>query len=81
MSDYKDTLNLPQTAFAMKANLPNREPEILSYWEEIDLYGLLKEEGKTKEKFILHDLLLTQTIPCCTMHLVLVPQSLMLFFQ
>ena len=55
MSDYKDTLNLPQTAFAMKANLPNREPEILSYWEEIDLYGLLKEEGKTKEKFILHD--------------------------
>ena len=55
MSDYKDTLNLPQTAFAMKANLPNREPEILSYWEEIDLYGLLKEAGKTKEKFILHD--------------------------
>ena len=45
MKDYKDTLNLPKTEFAMKANLPNKEPELLKYWEEIDLYTKLKEKG------------------------------------
>ena len=55
MKEYKDTLNLPKTEFAMKANLPNKEPEILNYWETIDLYTKLKEKGKGKEKFILHD--------------------------
>ena len=55
MTDYKDTLNLPKTDFAMKANLPNREPEILSYWEEIDLYEQIKILGKSRDKFILHD--------------------------
>ena len=55
MKEYKDTLNLPKTEFAMKANLPNKEPELLNYWEEIDLYTKLKEKGKGKEKFILHD--------------------------
>jgi len=38
MKDYKDTLNLPKTDFAMKANLVNKEPELLNYWKEIDLY-------------------------------------------
>ena len=37
MTDYKDTLNLPKTELAMKANLPNREPKMLDYWESIDL--------------------------------------------
>ncbi len=55
MKDYKDTLNLPKTELAMKANLPNKEPELLKYWEEIDLYKKLKEKGQGKEKFILHD--------------------------
>mgnify|MGYP001220642485 FL=1 len=55
MKEYKDTLNLPKTEFAMKANLPNKEPELLNYWKKIDLYTKLKEKGKGKEKFILHD--------------------------
>ena len=55
MKDYKDTLNLPKTEFAMKANLPNKEPELLKYWEEISLYKRLKEKGKGRDKFILHD--------------------------
>ena len=55
MKDYKDTLNLPKTELAMKANLPNKEPELLKYWEEIDLYKKLKKKGQGKKKFILHD--------------------------
>ncbi|MEO5574193.1 MAG: isoleucine--tRNA ligase, partial [Gammaproteobacteria bacterium] len=55
MTDYKDTLNLPQTDFPMKANLPTREPEILRHWEDIGLYARLRELGKQRKKFILHD--------------------------
>ena len=55
MKDYKDTLNLPKTELAMKANLPNKEPELLKYWEEIGLYEKLKAKGQGKKKFILHD--------------------------
>src|SRR3990167_3679818 len=56
MADYKDTLNLPQTDFPMKANLPEREPAMLAFWAEIDVYGLMKKAGQTREKtFILHD--------------------------
>ena len=55
MKDYKDTLNLPKTDFAMKANLVNKEPELLNYWKEIDLYKKLTEKGKGRDKFILHD--------------------------
>lgn len=55
MTDYKDTLNLPQTDFPMKANLPQREPEILKHWQEIDLYRQLREIGKSRPKYILHD--------------------------
>ncbi len=36
--DYTSTLNLPQTAFSMRANLPQREPETLKYWDDMDLY-------------------------------------------
>lgn len=55
MSDYKKTLNLPQTDFPMKANLSQREPEILKKWDEINIYGKLREQGKGKKKFILLD--------------------------
>ena len=53
--DYKDTLNLPKTAFPMKANLPNREPEVLKFWEEISLYRQLLERHGREGQFILHD--------------------------
>jgi isoleucyl-tRNA synthetase len=51
----KTQINLPKTAFSMKANLPIREPEILKYWEEINLYQELRNSRKGNEKFILHD--------------------------
>jgi isoleucyl-tRNA synthetase len=53
--DYKSTLNLPKTDFPMKANLPQREPDMLKRWEEMDVYAKLCEHGKGKKKFILHD--------------------------
>jgi len=51
----KEQLNLPKTAFSMKANLPFKEPKILELWEKIDLYEELRKSRKGKEKFILHD--------------------------
>ena len=51
----KSQINLPKTAFSMKANLPIREPEILEYWKQINLYEELRNSSKGKEKFILHD--------------------------
>ncbi len=51
----KSQINLPKTAFSMKANLPIREPEILEYWKKINLYDELRNSNKGKEKFILHD--------------------------
>jgi len=53
--NYKDTLNLPQTDFPMKANLTRREPEILKEWEETDIYGKIKASTLNRKKFILHD--------------------------
>jgi len=53
--DYKSTLNLPQTDFPMRGNLAQREPEMLKHWEEMGLYGRMREAGKGREKFILHD--------------------------
>lgn len=55
MNDYKKTLNLPRTAFPMKAELARREPEILKRWEEMDLYGKLRAARAGRPKFILHD--------------------------
>ena len=55
MTDYKDTLNLPKTAFPMKGNLPNREPEILKHWTDIDLYGQLRTACAGRPRFVLHD--------------------------
>jgi len=48
-------INLPKTSFSMKANLPNKEPEILKIWKKLDLYKQLRESRKGKEKFVLHD--------------------------
>ncbi len=53
--DYKKTLNLPKTKFPMKANLAQREPEMLKRWAEMDLYHKLREAGEERPKFILHD--------------------------
>ena len=53
--DYKNTLNLPQTSFPMKAGLPQREPEMLARWDEMGLYGLLRQQSAGRPKFILHD--------------------------
>ncbi|MDX1901106.1 MAG: isoleucine--tRNA ligase [Gammaproteobacteria bacterium] len=55
MTDYKNTLNLPETEFPMKANLSQREPQLLEKWEKIDLYQKMREQGKKRKKFILHD--------------------------
>ncbi|MEZ0328138.1 MAG: isoleucine--tRNA ligase [Dissulfuribacterales bacterium] len=53
--DYKETLNLPQTTFPMKANLSQKEPEMLKKWTEMDMYGRLRSHFKGKPRFILHD--------------------------
>ncbi len=53
--DYRDTLNLPKTDFPMRANLPNREPEMLRRWEEMDINQLARENRKGAEQYILHD--------------------------
>ncbi|MFH1154642.1 MAG: isoleucine--tRNA ligase [Pseudomonadota bacterium] len=53
--DYKNTLNLPSTSFAMKANLANREPEQLKEWEESGLYRKIRGQSKGLKRFILHD--------------------------
>ena len=55
MADYKDTLNLPQTAFPMKADLAKREPELLRYWRELDLYQRQRVEFAGRSRFVLHD--------------------------
>ena len=55
MKDYRETLNLPRTDFPMRAQLPQREPEMLEYWSEIDIYKLVQERRKGAPRFILHD--------------------------
>ncbi|GAB6875875.1 isoleucine--tRNA ligase [Thermaerobacter litoralis] len=53
--DYRETLNLPRTDFPMRANLPQREPEIQRRWDEMDLYRRLREARRGRPRFILHD--------------------------
>lgn len=55
MTDYKSTLNLPSTEFAMKANLSSREPDMLKRWEEMGLYKKIRVAMQGRPKFILHD--------------------------
>lgn len=55
MADYKSTLNLPSTSFAMKANLAQREPAILARWQKEGLYEKIRQARSGREQFILHD--------------------------
>ncbi len=55
MSDYKHTLNLPETDFPMKANLAQREPTLLAHWQDIDLYQQLRDLRANAPRYILHD--------------------------
>lgn len=53
--DYSKTLNLPQTEFPMRANLPEREPQMLSYWSDENIYAKKVARNQGKAKFVLHD--------------------------
>jgi isoleucyl-tRNA synthetase len=53
--DYSRTLYLPKTDFPMRGGLPQKEPEILARWARENLYGELRESGKGRPKFVLHD--------------------------
>ncbi|MBC8078885.1 MAG: isoleucine--tRNA ligase [Gorillibacterium sp.] len=53
--DYSKTLNLPQTAFPMRGNLPQAEPKVQAVWDEMDIYAKVQERTKDRPKFILHD--------------------------
>lgn len=55
MTDYKQTLNLPETAFSMKANLPQMEPKRLAHWLSSGLYEKIRVTFSGRKKFILHD--------------------------
>lgn len=55
MSNYKDTLNLPKTAFPMKGNLAQREPEMLKRWADMDLYSGIRSKKAGAPAYILHD--------------------------
>ena len=55
MADYKDTLNLPQTDFPMRGNLPAREPEMLKFWQDKRIYEQQRAAFAGRETFILHD--------------------------
>ncbi|WP_025823099.1 isoleucine--tRNA ligase [Shewanella marina] len=55
MSDYKSTLNLPETEFPMRGNLANREPEMLKRWTQDGLYQKIRESRTGRKPFILHD--------------------------
>jgi isoleucyl-tRNA synthetase len=55
MADYKHTVNLPETAFPMKADLARREPEMLEWWERNRIYAKLREAAKGRPPFVLHD--------------------------
>ena len=53
--EYKETLNLPRTDFPMRANLAQREPEVLRFWNEIGLYQQLQQVTAGRPRFVLHD--------------------------
>ena len=55
MSDYKPTLNLPETDFPMRGDLAKREPAMLQHWQDMDLYQKVRDVSKGRKSFILHD--------------------------
>ncbi|MFG1360717.1 isoleucine--tRNA ligase [Xanthobacter pseudotagetidis] len=54
-TDYSKTLLLPQTDFPMRGGLPQKEPELLARWKRLDLYSRLREKGRGRDRFVLHD--------------------------
>ena len=54
-AELKRTIQLPKTAFSMKAGLPKREPETLAWWDRIDVYARIREARRGAEPFVLHD--------------------------
>lgn len=55
MSEYKNTLNLPETGFPMRGDLAKREPEMLKRWYQEDLYGAIRQAKQGKKSYVLHD--------------------------
>src|SRR6187402_3138089 len=55
MPEWKDTVNLPRTAFPMKASLQTAEPEALARWKDMDLYAQIRAKRRGSPKFVLHD--------------------------
>jgi isoleucyl-tRNA synthetase len=55
MPEWKDTCNLPRTAFSMKANLQETEPEAVARWESMNLYGQIRQARKGAKTYLLHD--------------------------
>ena len=55
MTDYKSTINLPETAFPMKADLARREPATLAGWERRGIYLKQRELARGRPRFVLHD--------------------------
>ncbi|MGQ0734651.1 MAG: class I tRNA ligase family protein, partial [Acidobacteriota bacterium] len=55
MPEWKQTCNLPRTAFSMKANLQQAEPDAVRRWTEMDLYGALRRARAGARRFVLHD--------------------------
>ena len=55
MVELKDTLLMPKTDFPMRGNLPNKEPNFLKRWEEMDLYRKVLEKNAGKPTYVLHD--------------------------
>ena len=53
--EFKNTLNLPKTSFAMKANLPQREPEMLKHWEKMGIYATIRTARAGAPSYVLHD--------------------------
>ena len=53
--EIKNTLNLPKTSFSMKANLPEREPAMLKFWEDIDVYEKIRIARSGRPTYVLHD--------------------------
>ncbi|MGO5010918.1 isoleucine--tRNA ligase [Niallia sp. Sow4_A1] len=53
--EYKDTLLMPKTAFPMRGNLPNREPDMQAKWKEMNIYEKVQDRTKGRPMFVLHD--------------------------
>lgn len=62
MSDYKSTLNLPETGFPMRGDLAKREPGMLARWTDDDLYGIIRAAKRQKPSFCMMALLMRMAV-------------------